>query len=384
MSVNLNKENFSNNISFDEKQNKIIDFPYKNNKLNLKETNIIINTNKIENKLTFKNKILKSKDAIINKFYSVDNNKTKLNSKDNSNNIINFNNPNGDDNNKLPPKPIAITVLGVVVIGIVTWALTHKNAQEIYVGDTMVGIIKPTDKDIQTAEELKNLALDELSQQTGAKVEVNEEVTLKPVRASKDEIIEISKAVDNISKNFTFKVEATVITVDGETIATVKNEEEANKVLNSIKDKYINKDVKQVADSGFVQDVKLENKYVAEQDIITNEDALSILTTNKDQGKEYEIKEGDTLYEIAIDNNMSLEALLKANPNITETTPLKIGSKINLIVPTPLLSVVTYEEAVYNEVIPKTIETVNNDNEYKTYKKVLSAGKDGNKQVTAK
>ena len=236
MSVNLNKENFSNNISSDEKQNKIIDFPYKNNKLNLKETNIIINTNKTESKLTFKDKILKVKDTIINKFYSVDNNKTKLNSKDNSNNIINFNNPNSDNNNTLPPKPIAITVLGIVVIGIVIWSLTHKNAQEIYVGDTMVGIIKPTNKEIQTAEDLKNLALDELSQQTGAKVEVNEEVTLKPVRASKDEIIQIPEAIDNISKNFTFKVEATVITANGETITTVKNEEEANKILNSIKE----------------------------------------------------------------------------------------------------------------------------------------------------
>ena len=384
MSVNLNKENFSNNTNSNGKQNKIIDFPYKNNKLNLKETNIIINTNKIESKLTFKDKVLKVKDTIINKFYSADNNKTKLNSKDSSDNIINFNKPNGDNNNTLPPKPIAITVLGVVVIGIVIWSLTHKNAKEVYVGDTLVGIIKPTNKEIQTAEDLKNLALDELSQQEGAKVEVNEEVTLKPVRASKDEIIQIPEAIDNISKNFTFKVEATVITIDGETITTVKNEEEANKILNSIKDKYINKDIKQVDDSTFVQNVKLENKYVAEQDILTNEDALSILTANKDQGKEYEIKEGDTLYQIAIDNNMSLEEVLKANPTITETTPLKIGSKINLIVPTPLLSVVTYEEAVYNEVIPKTIETVNNDNEYKTYKKVLSAGKDGSKQVTAK
>ncbi len=83
-------------------------------------------------------------------------------------------------------------------------------------------------------------------------------------------------------------------------------------------------------------------------------------------------------------NDMSLETLLKSNPTITETTPLKIGSKINVVVPVPLLSVVTYEEATYNMPIPKTIETIKNDKEYKTYKKVLSAGKDGTKQVNAK
>nr|WP_317359835.1 M23 family metallopeptidase [uncultured Tyzzerella sp.] len=391
MSANINKGNFSKTSSANK--DNIIEFPLKNNNLKLKETNIVIsNLNLINDdkkqekeKQEKENSLLKHKNNIINKFYSVKDKETKLSSQ--KSNIININGTDNNDNgnNKLPPKPVAVTVLGVVLTCVVVWALTHKNAQEVYVGDKMVAIIKPTSEDnIESPEQLKELALSDLSEKTGSKVEVNEEVIFKPVRASKDEITPISDASAKVAENFTFKVEASVITVDGQPIATVKNKEEANKILNDIKNKYVNKDAKQVAQPTFVQDVKIEDKYVAEDDIIENSEALKALTANKDQGKQHEIKEGDTLFELAMKNDMSLDELLQANPQLTETSVLKIGSKVNLIVPVPLLSVVTYEEAVYTEPIPKKIETVKNDKEFKTYKKVITPGKDGSKQVTAK
>ena len=366
MSVNLNKEKFSDSIKSLNEQNKIINFPFKNkvdNKANLKETSLVIKENNI-----------------LKKFYSVDENKSKLN--DDNKKIVNFNLPNNNDN-KIPPKPIAITVLGVMLVALVLWTIFHKNANQVYVGDKMVGVIK-MDKSFNDPNMLKDLALEELKEENHAKVEVNEDVTFKPVRASKKEMLSIDDATLNVAKNFTFKIEASIITVDGKPITTVKNKDEANKILKNIKDKYVNKNVKQLAEPTFKEDVKIENKYVNEKEIVSNEDALVSLNQNKSQGKEHEIKQGDTLFEIAIKNDLSLEDILKANPNLTENTPLKIGSKVNVVASVPLLSVVTYEEATYTDVIPKKIETVKNNKEYKTYKKVLTAGKDGSKQITAK
>ncbi|WP_317367213.1 peptidoglycan DD-metalloendopeptidase family protein [uncultured Tyzzerella sp.] len=381
MSINVNKENYYEDLPNNKNKSNIINFPFKNNQLNLKEVNLVCKENTVN---ASNKKEYSLKNTIINKFYSPKNKETILNTQESSNNIISINPENNNGNNKIPPKPVALTVLGVILIVLSIWALTHKNAQEVYVGDKAVAIIKPNKDNVETPEQLKNLALSSLSEKAGANVEVNEDVSFKPIRASKNEIIPISDATKKVSESFTFKVEASIITVDGQPIATVKNKEEANKVLNSIKNKYVNKEKKQAAQPSFVQNVKIEDKYVNEKDIVTNEDALSLLTVNKDQGKEHEIKKGDTLFEIAMKNDMSLETLLKSNPTITETTPLKIGSKINVVVPVPLLSVVTYEEATYNMPIPKTIETIKNDKEYKTYKKVLSAGKDGTKQVNAK
>ena len=150
MSTNLNRSNFSK----ENNNNNIIDFPFKNKKedvLKPKETTLVIN----------------NKNNITNKFYSVDENKTKLNSTE-TDNILNFNNDvKKDDNNKMPPKPIALTILGIFVICVVMWALFHKNAQQVFVGDKAVAIIKTNEK-LKNAEDLKNLALDKLSQEEGA------------------------------------------------------------------------------------------------------------------------------------------------------------------------------------------------------------------------
>lgn len=358
MSVNVNKENFSNENQSNEKKDNIVYFPFKNNES-------INNTVKEEN--------IFSK---LKKFYSIKDNDIKLNTQENSINI--------NSNNKLPPKPIAITILGIILITIVIWALTHKNAQEVYVGDKLVGIIKPNSEEIKSSEQLKELALSSLSEKTGANVEVNEDVTFKPVRASKNEIMTISEVTNKVAENFTFKVEASVITISGDDIAIVKNKEDANKILEQVKSKYVNKDVKQLSEPTFLEEVKIENKYVSEKEIEKEDTVISKFTTPQPKDAQHEIVEGDTLFEIALNNNMSLKELLKINPNLTETTPLKIGSKVNIITYNPILSVVTYEEAIYNQTIPKPIETVKNNKEYKTYKKVLSNGKDGNKQVTAK
>ena len=114
-----------------------------------------------------------------------------------------------------------------------------------------------------------------------------------------------------------------------------------------------------------------------------NEEATNLLNVSSEKGKKYTIKSGDTLYQVAINADMTMEELLKANPGLTEDSMLKIGQELNIVVPEPLLSVVTYEQAVYTEAIPKKVETINNDQEYKTYRKVISAGKDGSKEITA-
>lgn len=367
MSANLNKEEFSNKENdSNSKNNNVVEFPNKNN-INLIETNLVITTDNRQ---------------ITNKYYSSDEKRTKLNDNKNSkHNVIDFEKYQKSDNGNLPPKPTIIAIIGILILSFVIWGFTNKNSQEVYVGDYKIGIIKG--KDI-TSQEIKETALAKLRNEVGTNVEVNENIILKPVHSSKNELISMDYALSQITKKFTFKVEAASILVNGKEIAIVKNEEEANAILSQISSRYITEDTIKISEPTFVEDVKVESKYTSEDDIINSEIALEKLTANTSKDKKYEIKKGDTLYQIAIDYNMKLQDLLNANPDIKETTPLKIGKKINLIVPVPLLSVRTYEKIIYEEYIPKKIETISNDKEYKTYRKVISTGKDGRKEVTAK
>ncbi len=343
MSVKLDKDNFSQEDNTKDK-GKIIQFP--DRETNFKETPLIIKG--------------EEKKAKIIKFET------------NTSNI------------KYDKKRIGIIALIIMVVFASIYILTYKNAQEVYVGDKLVATINLRQSGVKDVKELTQIVLDRLKDKEGANVEVNEEITLKPVRAAKADIMSVEQAIYPISKGFTFKVEASVITVDGEVLATVKSEEEANKILNNIKNKYIKPGTIQLQEPTFLEDVKVENKYVAEKDILTEEQASVNLNSNKNEAIQYEIKEGDTLFEIAMDNDMSLDELLAENPNLTEDTPLKIGSKVNITASIPLLSVQTYEKSTYTQVVPKKIEKVENNKEYKNYKKVLIEGKDGSKEVTAK
>lgn len=364
MLINSNKKISNNNI--DKEMGKIVEFPEKNIKkeMELKESEVII----------------KSNSTVQNRYSSAGEN--NFNANNSKSNIIKFEkNRSYGNGNSLPPKPTIIAILGIAIIIFAIWGFTNKNAQEVFVGEASVGIIN--DKEI-TAEELTKTAIAKLQKELGTDIEVNEEIILKPVHASKKEIVSTEYALSEITKNYTFKVGATAILVDDKEIAIVKNEEEAKAVLNAIASKYITEGATQVSEPTFLQNVELKEKFISEEDITQKETAISLLDVNSEQGQKYSIKAGDTLYGIAINADMTMEELLKLNPDLTEDSMLKIGQEINLVVPVPLLSVVTYEQAVYTEAIPKKVETVNNNNEYKTYRKVITAGADGSKEVTAK
>lgn len=302
-----------------------------------------------------------------------------------SNNVINFSDSNANLNTKtnytLPPKPTIITILGIIIFGFVFWGFTNKNAQEVFINGKSIGIIQ--DKNV-TAEELQNTSIAKLKENLGTDIKVNEEITLKPVHATKQELVSTDYILSKIPDNYTFQLEASAILVNGKEMAVVKNEEEAKKILAQLTSKYIPKDVKLASNPTFVENVELKSKYVSEDDILTNETAIGLLDVNTLESKKHTVKSGDTLYQIAINSDMSLKELLKLNPELTEESMLKIGQEINIVAAVPLLSVITEEQVTYKEAIPKKIETIENNNEYKTYRKVISAGKDGSKEVTAK
>lgn len=274
-------------------------------------------------------------------------------------------------------------VFSVMLILFLAWVFMHKNAQEVYVGETKIGAIR--DMEVKV-DDLYQTALAKLKSDKGTNVEVNEELTLKSVHASKKEVVSIDYMLAEICKTFTYKIEASSITVDGIEMAILENKEEANTLLNSIleeeKKKYFQEGAN-IVESGFFQDVKVIPKFVNTDDIITTQKAESILTTKSSVAKKYKVAQNDTLWKIAINAEMTLNELIKANPGLTEDTVLKLGQELNIVVQVPLLSVKTVEQIKYTEVEPKKVEQIKNDNEYKTYKKVIQQGKDGQKEIVA-
>jgi len=275
-------------------------------------------------------------------------------------------------------------VLAVVVLifglFIAQWAFTRKNALEVTVDGNVIGIIREKNT---TAEEIYSISVEKLKAQTGASdVRVNETVEVRLVRAKKNDIITLDRLYTQVYTAYTYKVEAAVITVDGAEVCVLASINEADGILDSLKNVYYQEGLN-ITDVYFVRDVAAVTKFVGEAEIQDKEAVYAVLSANKDEELLYTIKEGDTLSRISANYDISLEDIYKLNPELTPTTLLRIGQALTLKVAVPLLSVETKERTAYSQPIPKPVLIEENPNEYKTFSRIKQQGKDGQEDVTA-
>ena len=261
-------------------------------------------------------------------------------------------------------------------------ALTVKNGLAIDLNGTRLGIIKVVKNKDVTGEYLADLAVKKLEQDVGARVQVQELVTMELIHAKKADFVTEDFIVNELRKNFTFLVEAARISVDGREMATVASEKDANAILDDIKNAFL-QDGLEIQEVSFVEDVQTASVFVAYEDIVTMNRAAEILNTNLIEEKMYMIVDGDSLDKIAGKAGMTRAELLAINPGYTETSILRIGETMMLTVPRPLLSVQTKERVTYVEVVPKPVEIRENAGEHKSFSRILQQGKDGQQQVTA-
>ncbi|MEG2775730.1 MAG: peptidoglycan DD-metalloendopeptidase family protein [Cellulosilyticaceae bacterium] len=132
----------------------------------------------------------------------------------------------------------------------------------------------------------------------------------------------------------------------------------------------------------FNEEVTIRNTYVKKEEILTAEDTINILLSNIEEMKEYELKEGDNIWDIAVKHGTTMDHILEINPQIVDETKMQIGEKIKLEVPEPILSISTVEQATFKELIPAEIEYVEFLDLYEDETKVYQQGNDGLKEIT--
>ncbi len=275
---------------------------------------------------------------------------------------------------------ILLFILGVIFIFSSLFFFTSKNAQNIYLNDKFIGSISGIDTIVDG--ELNDLVVDLLIQKVGLPVEINGDITLEVARVNKNDFSTQENIIENLANIIDFKVEASNIYVNNKFIATVKTNEEAEQALEKIKKSYSLEGVVTTQEPTFVENIVIKNELVLQEDIIDMDSAFNLLNINQNEEKHHTIVSGDTLFGIALDNDLTLREVLDANPQLSEDTTLKIDSVINLVVPMPLISVKTYEQVTYEVVIAKDVISIPNDDEYKTFSNVLVEGSNGSKEIT--
>lgn len=262
----------------------------------------------------------------------------------------------------------AVTSLGIYI---------DKNmVYAVKVNDKTVGYVKITDDYEKALEAIKKSdgenPLEALSvermKSTGEKFMTSEEIE-KVAR-----------------KELDLKVPGVIIYADGNEIARVDSFDSANYVIDEIQKYYLNKlnfkEYKILA-TNIKEKVTTYRTLMESDKILDADETVEKIVNGKGIEKVHTIKQGDTIWDIAFNNQMSIEEIQAANPN-TNLDKISIDQEIKLAISQPYVNVEIVADIKTIEDVPYTVKNVNDNKSYKGTSKVTTKGKTGSAEVEKK
>jgi len=184
-----------------------------------------------------------------------------------------------------------------------------------------------------------------------------------------------------LAEHLNFSLLGTAIKVNGKVAAVLSSPEEAEWVLEMLKERYIagmsEAEVKEVR---FAEEVELAAVPAAASEILPPEEALQRICCGNGAAVQYTVQEGDSLWAIAHRNGIRVEDLIAANPGINPDR-LSLGQVISLARSEPAINVVAVAEKTVEETIPYEVEVQYAADKWRGYRKVLKAGQNGLKEM---
>lgn len=181
------------------------------------------------------------------------------------------------------------------------------------------------------------------------------------------------------------------ININGQKVVYMANAEAAQAVLDGIIARYTGAGT-EITAVNFAEDVQIapaddyitaamaaENKKVTETYICQVDEAINYILNGTSEAKTYTVQGGDTSWDIAIANNISVSEIVAMNPQLN-IDRLSIGDVVNLYEKHPFVNVNTVERATEVESIPFTTSYTQSAELYKGQTKVTSAGANGSKE----
>ncbi|HHY42823.1 MAG TPA: peptidoglycan DD-metalloendopeptidase family protein [Thermoanaerobacterales bacterium] len=276
-------------------------------------------------------------------------------------------------------KTIAISGLCLFIVLAAVMFVYSRSVLEVSVNGQTIGYVKNHEKFLEIKKGLKARFKDKLS----ADVQFVQEIKATPVRAFGHKLDLEDDIIEKLEKTLTCKLKAVAINIDGKEVAMVKDKATAEKVLDQVKQHYISQTPGELIKLEVAEKVKLVERYVYAKDIISAEAAVDLILKGGVETRTYEVVEGDSLWTISRRENIPLEELIKANPQLKSEHELAIGDIINLTEVKPLLNVSILKKVTYEESIPFETETIKDNSMWTWDQKVKQEGQKGVKEVTA-
>lgn len=135
---------------------------------------------------------------------------------------------------------------------------------------------------------------------------------------------------------------------------------------------------------GYGDKIEVVEAYLPESSITSLDEAVGIVTKDKEKNKIYEVVAGDTLSGIAVKTDISVDKIIAMNETLEdENSLIRVGDELVITVPEPELSVERSEDIFYEEDYDADIEYIYNDDWYTTESATRQEPSAGHRKVIA-
>jgi LysM repeat protein len=284
---------------------------------------------------------------------------------------------------KVLAQVLVITLLSTFITGIASADLLSPEEQAIYymyVNDIQVGTIEYASKGLALYDRI----IKELYESFEEDVTIEDDIYFIEELVHTQWFSLDSHLAEAIKDAINIQMEAYSISVNGKTICYVKTEKDVNEVLEAVKKPYIDmiieKENTDIENVGFIENIKSELQLVSYTQIVDKEQAAEIIAFGTDSIEEYEVKQGDNLWDIAKANDISLDDIKTANPDVEGET-IHPGQILTITAIRSFVNIQTKEREKITRSIPYDTETKEDSSMYKGETKVIQEGEEGEKSV---
>ncbi|WP_274365030.1 M23 family metallopeptidase [Paenibacillus thermotolerans] len=281
---------------------------------------------------------------------------------------------------------------------------------EVYMGDELLG-------EVSSPSVVEQVIADKLKQVSEENPEVVWEIERDGLRIEKELLFmgegEDSETSASLAAALEAKAVGVELKVAGKTVAVVKDQETANRILDKIKDSFTKPQASGAvgvlaaeADAGTLRDIdligrsetkvesvriiepiELAQREIEPNDVMDEEEVLKFLLNGDIKPTKYVVQEGDTISGIAEKLDIPMELIYSNNQDkkdLIERDFIRVGDVLDLTMPQPAVTIETVE--LLSETIAIQHDTIYEEDKTmrKGQSKTLRKGVDGKKKVTYK
>jgi murein DD-endopeptidase MepM/ murein hydrolase activator NlpD len=271
---------------------------------------------------------------------------------------------------KEPAAIIGVALYTVFLLSVISAAYAGNMRWGLYSGDQLVAVVADPSE--------ARAVIDQLIEKypAGDAAALLSRLNLKktdregPAIAGDELKVALNEAV-------TSRVRGAEILVNGQAILAFRSREDADRVLNELRAQYMTPG----AAVSFMERVEVADKMVEKAKVMGVETALNAIRGGAQKITPYQVKEGDTLWDIAWESGLTVDDIIDINPGINPDR-LNLGDTLNLSKPDPLINVLAVVTRTDTETVNPPVEERKDNSLYMGEKKVLAGGKSGKREVT--